>query len=114
MIKRVEEGFLQHTSDEWVQIFNENNLAGEKLYSYGDVRDDPQALENEFVVEKDYGNGRKAKVIRSALRSKNSGLPEFKRGPMMGEDTEEILAEIGYSKEEIEDLENKGLVKQHE
>jgi crotonobetainyl-CoA:carnitine CoA-transferase CaiB-like acyl-CoA transferase len=114
LIKRVEEGFLQHTSDEWVQIFNENNLAGEKLYSYGDVRDDPQALENEFVVEKDYGNGRKAKVVRSALRSKNSGLPEFKRGPMMGEDTEEILAEIGYSKEEIEDLENKGLVKQHE
>lgn len=36
------------------------------------------------------------------------GVPEFVRGPMTGEQTESILAELGYTPEEIREMESSG------
>ena len=36
------------------------------------------------------------------------GIPEFVRGPMTGEQTESILAELGYTPEQIQEMETSG------
>ena len=42
------------------------------------------------------------------MHSDRMGIPQWKRGPMLGEHTEEVLREIGYSEEEIAAMEQTG------
>lgn len=61
----------------------------------------------------DYPEGRSFKTIRTAIRSDNTGLCEIKRGPMLGENTVEIMQKVGYGEDEINALIAKGTVSQH-
>ena len=62
----------------------------------------------------EYPNGRTAELVRTSLRSQRMGLPEFRPGPMLGEHSREILAELGYGQEEIQAMLASGAVKQHD
>jgi crotonobetainyl-CoA:carnitine CoA-transferase CaiB-like acyl-CoA transferase len=39
------------------------------------------------------------------MRSERMGVPTWKRGPMLGEHTEEVLKEYGYTEEQIKAME---------
>lgn len=52
-------------------------------------------------------NGGKSILVRPAMRSDRMGIPTWKRGPMLGEHTEEVLKEIGYTDEQIKAMEEK-------
>lgn len=60
-----------------------------------------------------YANGKEVKMIRPCIRSDNTGIVEVKQGPMLGENTSEILREHGYSEEAIQKLVYSKAVKQH-
>lgn len=65
------------------------------------------------MLTMDYPEGRSFKTIRTAIRSDNTGLCEIKRGPMLGENTVEIMQKVGYGEDEINALIAKGTVSQH-
>ncbi|NBH73372.1 CoA transferase [Clostridiaceae bacterium] len=113
VVKRFEKIFATKTAVEWNRLFNESGLCCEILYSYDDILTDPQAIANDFVYHKKYENGKESNLVRSCLRSERMGLPEFKRGPMLGEHTVDVLEELGYTKEEIEQMLADGVVRQH-
>ena len=46
------------------------------------------------------------------MSSYKMGIPEFVPGPMTGEHTEEVMAELGYSAEEIARMEESGAIVQ--
>ena len=66
-----------------------------------------QAWENEYIHEVTCPNGKKSILVRPAMRSAKMGIPQWKRGPMLGEHTEEILKEYGYTEEQIKNMEEK-------
>ena len=41
--------------------------------------------------------------------SENLGVPEYRLAPLMGEHSEEIIASLGYSKEEIDRMHREGV-----
>ena len=63
--------------------------------------------ENEYIHEVTCPNGGKSILVRPAMRSDRMGIPTWKRGPMLGEHTEEVLKEIGYTDEQIKAMEEK-------
>ena len=67
-----------------------------------------QAYANEYAFDVSYPNGHKTTLIRPSMTSEKMGIPEFVRGPMTGEQTESILAELGYSPEQIKAMEESG------
>lgn len=113
LIHMCEEAFSKKTSREWMEAFTEADLAGEIMYGYDDILTDPQALVNEFIYDMEYPNGKSAKLVRSALRSREAGLPEFKPGPMIGQHTAEVLAELGYDQAQIDAMIADGAAEQH-
>ena len=69
---------------------------------------------NDYIYEMEYANGKKAKTIRTAIRSENTGLVEIKQGPMLGQNSVELLKEVGMDDAAIQDYLAKGIVKQHD
>mgnify|MGYP000012308128 FL=1 len=112
-IKKLEAIFATKTADEWCEIFKGFDLCYEKLYTYEEVLVDEQAIVNDYIYTMDYPEGRSFKTIRTAIRSDNTGLCEIKRGPMLGENTVEIMQKVGYGEDEINALIAKGTVSQH-
>ena len=55
-----------------------------------------------------YSNGNKRTLVRPPVMFKEMGLPEYNRGPYLGEQTENILKEYGYSDEEVAKLLEEG------
>ena len=53
------------------------------------------------------------KTIRPPIRSASTGITEINRGPMLGENTEELLREIGLDDAKIADFKARGIVNQH-
>ena len=114
VIARFEKIFATKTADEWCELFKARDLCYEKLYTYEEVLEDEQAIVNDYIYEMEYANGKKAKTIRTAIRSENTGLVEIKQGPMLGQNSVELLKEVGMDDAAIQDYLAKGIVKQHD
>lgn len=113
VIKRFEKIFATKTSKEWEALFNEKDLCCEILATYEETLEDRQAVENNYVYNMKYENGREVKLIRNSVCSDNVGLPECNPGPMLGEHTVAIMKDLGYSDEAIGSMLEQGIVKQH-
>ena len=114
VLHRLEELYAQKTAKEWNDAFVKADLACEILYTYEEVREDEQARVNGFTFEHDYGNGRTAVLERTPIQSERMGMSEFNPAPQWGEDTKTVLAEVGYSDNEIDEMIAEGVAKQHD
>lgn len=104
LIKLFETSFITRPSSYWKQQFEENDLCYEIAQSFSDTLQDPTAWENDYLFRMKHPDGTESTLVRPSLRSENLGLPEYPRGPMLGEHSREVLSEMGYSEEEIERL----------
>ena len=81
----------------------------EMAYEVDDIIDDPTARENGFFADVDTPEGARRTVATPMMFSRTPARP---RGPApeLGQNTEEVLLEVGYSWEDIAALRDKGVV----
>lgn len=101
MIQIIEEEMKKRNVDEWVEIFRKYDLPCDKAYLWEEILDDPQALANGFLHEMHYENGHVRKLVDTPVRFSNMDSLEHRRGPKFGENTKEVLEDLGYSADEI-------------
>ena len=80
---------------------------------YRELAADPQAVANGFVKEHIYENGHSFMMAMPPVHMRNMDETGTGRGPQMGEHTDEILKQYGYSEEAILRLKEAKAVKQH-
>jgi len=114
VMERLDAIYLTKTSDEWCDLFRAADLSFEKLASYDEVLVDEQAIANSYVVDMEYPNGETCKTIRTPIRTDATGLTEIVPGPMLGENTVEILQDLGLDEAVIQSYLEAGIVKQHD
>ncbi len=100
----VQEGFSKKTAAEWIDILNELDVPVALCQTYEEVVKDKQAWAVDTFYEMDYPRGPKA-LVRPPIDMENTPLPEYKKAPLLGENTEEVLADLGYSEDEIKSME---------
>jgi len=98
----VEEVFLQRNHGEWLAKLEKSRLPYGQVRGIGQVAAHPQVLARQMVREVDSPVGR-IPVTSSPLRLSDSPA-KFDPIPSLGENTESILHELGYSNEEIQAL----------
>lgn len=104
------ENFARNTTDYWIARLEEQDLLCAPVKNLAAALEDPQTLHNEMITEIDYVNGRKLKLVSSPIFMSEAPFSVRHAPPMLGQHTEEILAESGYSDERISALRAEGLV----
>lgn len=99
----VQEGFRQKTAEEWIPILTELDIPFALCKTYEEVPNDEQAWANDVFYKMDYPRGPKA-LVRTPIDMAETPLPPYEKAPLLGENTVEVLKEVGYSDEEIQAL----------
>lgn len=103
--------FLKKTRDEWMEVFQPLGLMFCPVLHVMEVEHDPQAQINGYVVPFDHRSLGRINIPGYPVHfSENSAGTRFS-APGIGEHTQEILEEIGYGSDRIEDLKKQGVVK---
>ena len=102
LIPMLEDILIQRTVAEWIHTLREARVPTAPVLSVADALDDDQTTAREMVVETDHPTLGRVRSIASPVRV---GGPQeqssVRRAPLLGEDTGDVLREIGYSEEQI-------------
>lgn len=112
LIQILEEIFATKNRDEWETLLLAADIANEKILHWSDVLEDPQAWENGYLREVEYDNGEKSVLVNTPVSFDSVGLmPDFTKAPEIGENTDEVLASLGYTQAQIDELRAAKLIK---
>jgi formyl-CoA transferase len=102
----IREALLQHTALEWEQI-TLGKVPCIAVRTIEDMFDHPQVLAEGIVVEHDHPTVGRYRSMAKAIKMGIGDKPTT-RAPMLGEHTDEVLAQFGFRNEEIAALRSKG------
>lgn len=103
--KIIEEQMVTKTKDEWDKIFREADIPFAIAQTWEDLLQDEQAWANDYLYKMKYPTGNERALVRLPVFFKEAGLPEYKQSPQIAENTAEVLKEMGYTEEDIQELE---------
>ena len=106
----VHEIFGQHTKAELLEICERIEVPFAPVAQTKDLFDDPQLNANGRMLETRMPNGAMAKLPRLPVEIGDHDLGLRRQPPEIGENTREILTELGLDDAAIGDLEDKGIV----
>ncbi|WP_324824214.1 CoA transferase [Sinanaerobacter sp. ZZT-01] len=101
LIAEIDKEFAKHTQEEMVRLLSSADIAHEKIQHYSEIISDAQALENNYVVEDTNRDGSKTTYAMTPIKFGNIEVNLSRTSPLIGEHSEEIMSEIGYSENDI-------------
>jgi len=108
--KLLEEKLAEKKTKDWEEILNGVGVANGPILHLDEVFQDPQVLHQEMLIEMDHPTiGRIKNLGFPAKLSRTPGAVRLPP-PLLGQHTEEILKELGYSLGEIEGLRKEGII----
>ena len=110
--REVEAIFASRTRDEWTAFAGEHDCCLEPVLGLDEALDSELVRAREMVVEIDQpGAERPVRLLGVPVKlSRTPGDPRRAPGPALGQDTEAVLAALGYAAEEIAGLVESGAV----
>ncbi len=107
----LDEAFREKTKQEWVDLFRQNNLRCDPCLDYEELINHPQFQANDLTVEVDHPVRGKIKTVGPPMKFKGSPPSKADRHPpVLGEHSSEMLRELGYSEEKIQQLSEQGVI----
>jgi crotonobetainyl-CoA:carnitine CoA-transferase CaiB-like acyl-CoA transferase len=97
----VREKMLTGTTGEWLDKLNAADIPATPLHTLESIFDDPHLRATGFFAESDHPTEGRLLIARGP-RNWSKTPPQIRRpAPSLGQDTAEVLTEIGYSEEDV-------------
>ena len=105
----LEAAMVKQDTEYWLPAFQEVGFWCAKVNDYESVVRDPQVIHNGIIKEIEHPVAGTYKAIGTPIEFSETP-PEIRRpAPMLGQHNEEILLQLGYSKEDIAALKEKNI-----
>jgi len=104
------EGAAKKTTAEWVELFDKLDVPAARYNSIDDVLVDPHLADVGFFQAEDHPSEGRIRRTRRANTFSGGAREMETHAPRLGEHTRNVLAELGYTKDEIEALLSSGAV----
>ncbi|MEO8143778.1 MAG: CoA transferase [Betaproteobacteria bacterium] len=108
--EEVARGLATRTSAEWVDIFNKAGVPCGPIYRMDQVFADPQVKHMQVRAEVAHPRLGKLGLINQPVKLSRTPAKLVAATPERGEHTDEVLLEIGFTKNEVDDFKRKGIV----
>ncbi len=100
----------KRTTAEWLEILDQHEVPCAPVLSREELIDFPQVVANELVIESVHPLIGRIRQARGAARFEQTPTNDLNPAPFLGEHTDQILAELGISQEQIETLRSRQIV----
>jgi formyl-CoA transferase len=103
---RIETITATESCGHWLALLDANNVPCGPINDYAQVFQDPQVIARELVVEVEHPTLGRMKALGSPIKLSATPPDVRRRAPLLGEHTEEVLREAGFSGAEIAALQD--------
>jgi crotonobetainyl-CoA:carnitine CoA-transferase CaiB-like acyl-CoA transferase len=108
---RMTEWTEQRSTDDVILALEKERIPAGPVLSPREALVDPQVLAGSYMQDVDYpGIGRPAPLSKTPVRLSETPGEIRHRAPLLGEHTDQIMTELGYSPDEIMDLRGKRVI----
>ncbi|MEA2348940.1 MAG: alpha-methylacyl-CoA racemase [Thermoleophilaceae bacterium] len=103
--------FIQRSRAEWQEFASNHDCCLEPVLGIDEVIDSELVRERKMVVEVDQpGAEQTVRLIANPVKLSETPACDNRPGPVLGEHTDEVLAALGYSGEQVEAMKESGAV----
>jgi len=110
--ERMREFCASRTIAEAEKELNAHHITAIGVNTYAQMIEHPHVIARENIIEWDGIEGEKVKGLSIAPRLKNYPAEIWRRPAHYGEDNEDVLAELGYTPEQISALYDQNILRQ--
>jgi crotonobetainyl-CoA:carnitine CoA-transferase CaiB-like acyl-CoA transferase len=104
------DAFKQLPTDVILARLIENEVPAARCLSRAEVLNQPQLESNGTIVERDHPLMGAMRLVRSPAKFNGESLPVAGHAPAHGQDTDQVLADFGFSSDALEALKSSGAV----
>ena len=104
LFRLLSDGFKAKTTDEWAAILDRIEVRYAPVNDYAQAASDPLVTTNNYIVELEDVNGETRRVVGSPIKMSDTPTSPSASAPELGQHTEEVLLELGYTWEQIGEL----------
>lgn len=110
LVAEAERIFSERTSAEWLALLDANDVAAGPVRFVDELWDDPQVQANGYIAEFDHTLLGALRGAGPIVRMSASPTRVNRASPALGEHTEEMLIQFGFSPGEIDRLRSDGII----
>ena len=110
LVKKAEAVFIKKTVAEWLTLLDGAGVPAGPLRFVEEMVTDEQVIANDLVVELDHSLVGSVKMVGPIFSMSETPLEAKMASPALGEHSQEILEQLGYSSQEIQKLRDDGVI----
>ncbi|HJN44222.1 MAG: CoA transferase [Acidobacteria bacterium] len=110
LVGRIEAVMASRSRAHWLTVFDTHDVPCGPINDYAEVMADAHVRARELVVETDHPTLGRIQTLGTPLKLSETPLTPGRPAPLLGQHTDEVLSQAGFSADEIAELRRLGAV----
>jgi crotonobetainyl-CoA:carnitine CoA-transferase CaiB-like acyl-CoA transferase len=111
MVEHLKDVFKTRTRDEWWELLTKADICVGRMLTLDELADDPQIRARNMIVEVETSTGEKVKQVGISVKLSETPGSIRTLAARLGQHTDEILGDLGYSPTDIARWREEGAIK---
>ena len=100
----------QQSTDYWIERLNRYGVPCGQVKNLQEVFDDPQVADQQMAIDVPHPNGQQVRMLGFPVKFTEAPCRAYRASPELGSDTDDVLTELGLSRERIDQLRQDGKI----